>query len=416
MSRQDFTVSIAAFTAALREQHGFGVGHAATRDALRAAEVVGIADGPHLRRAFRAVYCATPDEAARFDAAFDEFFLGAQGIAQPNLRPRHTRPERKPQELHNRDSDDANAKGRPRDAARERDRAADESNETTGRAVERRPVEEANDPATVWQTLRARYSAAAARAPTPPIPAAGLDAMLAHASRLIAGVRIARSRRRTPRRSGDRIDLRRTLRASVETAGDPIDLRRTARALRSARFVVLIDGSRSTAEHAGPMLQFAYALVQRSRRANAFVFSTALRDVTPVLRERDRAGRALGDLGEAWGGGTRIGDNMLEFVREHGARLLLPQTLVFVFSDGLDVGNLDRLERAMRELRARSAGVVWLHPHAGAAAFTPSARGMRTALPYVAALRPARDEADFADLARTLRRRLAVAPSRSTSR
>ena len=415
MSQRDFTSSIATFTATLREEHGFGAGHAATRDALRAAEVVGITDGPHLRRAFRAVYCATPDEAARFDAAFDAFFLGAQGIAQPNLTSRHTRPKPKPEFPRNRDRDDPKATGRPRDAQRDRDRPTDESDETSARVTERRPIEDANDPASVWQTLRARYSAAAARAPAPPISAAGLDAMLAHASRLIGGVRIARSRRRTPRRTGDRIDLRRTLRASVETAGDPIDLRRTARALHSARFVVLIDGSRSTAEHAGAMLQFAYALVQRSRRANAFVFSTALRDVTPVLRERNRAGRALGDLGEAWGGGTRIGDNLLQFVREHGARLLSPQTLVFLFSDGLDVGHLDRLERAMRELRARSAGVVWLHPHAGSAAFAPSARGMRVALPYVAALRPARDETDFADLARTLPRRLAVAHSRSTS-
>jgi uncharacterized protein with von Willebrand factor type A (vWA) domain len=399
MSQRDFTSGIATFTAALRDQHGFGVGHAATRDALRAAEVVGITDAAHLRRAFRAVYCATPDEAARFDGAFDAFFLAAQGIAQPNLTSRHTRPGPERARESDRDRKDDEHRRPP-----EQRRDADENDASTSRVVERRPVEDDNDPATVWQTLRARYSAAAARAPAPPIPAAGLDAMLAHASRLIAAVRIARSRRRTPRRTGDRIDLRRTLRASVGTGGDPIDLRRTARALRSARFVLLIDGSRSTAEHAGPVLQFAYALLQRSRRANAFVFSTALRDVTQTLRERDRAGRPLGDLGEAWGGGTRIGDNLLAFVREHGARLLSPQTLVFIFSDGLDVGSLDRLERAMRELRARSAGVVWLHPHAGAAAFAPSARGMRTALPYVTALHPARDESDFADLARTLGR------------
>ena len=395
----DFTSGIAAFTAALREQHAFGVGHAATRDALRAAEVVGITDAAHLRRAFRAVYCATPDEVARFDAAFDAFFLGPQGIAQPNLTSRHTRPARERDRP--RGDDDRTERAR----SREENRTGSESGEGTGRVTERRPVGGANDAATVWQTLRARYSAAAARAPAPPIASAGLDAMLAHASRLISGVRIARSRRRAPSRTGDRIDVRRTLRASVETAGDPIDLRRTARALRSARFVVLIDGSRSTAEHAGPMLQFAYALVQRTRRANAFVFSTDLRDVTRTLREPDRAGRPLGDLGEAWGGGTRIGDNLLTFIREHGARLLSPQTMVFIFSDGLDVGNLDRLERAMRELRTRSAGIIWLHPHASSADFAPTAHGIRTALPYIAELCPARDESDFANLARTLGKR-----------
>jgi uncharacterized protein with von Willebrand factor type A (vWA) domain len=389
----DFTAGVAEFTAVLREEHRFGAGHAATRDALRAAEIVGIGDAARLRHAFRAVYCASPDEAARFDEAFDAFFLGARGITQPNLRSRHTR--------HGHDLSPA-AEQNVADGTREERHGAGESDEGGGRAAERRPVDDAQDAAATWQALRARYSPAAARAPAPAIAAAGLEAMFSHADRLIARVRIARSRRRRPRRDGDRIDLRRTLRASVETAGDPIDLRRTARTMRSARFVVLVDGSRSTAEHAGPMLQFAYALVQRSRRANAFVFSTALLDVTRTMRERDRAGRPLGDLGEAWGGGTRIGDALLCFVREHGLRLLSPETLVFIYSDGLDVGALDRLGRAMRELRSRSAGVVWLNPHAGEPGFAPIARGMRAALPYLAALRPAADAEDFAELARTL--------------
>jgi uncharacterized protein with von Willebrand factor type A (vWA) domain len=385
---------IAAFTATLRDGYGFGVGLAETRDALRAAELVGVADGPRVRSAFRAVYCATADEAARFDAAYDAFFFGAQGIAQPNLTSRHTRPGREP-----RRGPESPAR-QPR--ANEQRPAPPEPDEAGGPLAERRPVDDRGDAASAWQTLRARYSPAAARTTEPPcISPDGLDRMLAHASRLIARLRIARSRRRTPRRDGDRIDLRRTLRASVETAGDPINLRRTARAMRSARFVVLIDGSRSASEYAGPMLQFAHALVRRSRRASAFVFSTGLRDVTSALRERDRTGRALDDLGDAWGGGTRIGDNLRTFLRDHGTRLLSRETLVFIFSDGLDVGNLDRLESAMRELRGRSAGIVWLHPHAGSARFVPSARGMQIALPHISALHAARDEPDFATLVRS---------------
>ena len=394
----DFAGGIVAFTAALRDEHGFGAGHAATRDALRAAEIVGITDAARLRSAFRAVYCATPDEVARFDAAFDAFFLAPHGVPQPNLASRHTRPGRAESR-----ADDRAAKPK----TQREQRSGEVDDDGAERGAERRPVDDLNEAAQTWQALRARYSPTAARTAPPAISADGLDAILAAARRLIATVRIARSRRRRPRHDGDRIDLRRTLRASVETAGDPIDLRRTARARRSARFVVLIDGSRSTAEHAGPMLQFAHALCLLSARASAFVFSTALRDVTRVLRERDRAGRTLPDLGEAWGGGTRIGDNLLAFIREHGARLLSPETIVIVFSDALDVGNLDRLLRGMRELRERSAGVVWLNPHAGAAGFRPSARGMRIALPYVIALLPARDARDFAQLARVLSARLA---------
>ena len=382
--------AVAAFTSSLRENYGFDIGQAQTRDALRAAEVVGIADGARLRRAFRAVYCATPQEVARFGDAFDAFFFGAQGVRQSNLRSRHTRPDR-------REAPAETTRG-PRD---ERPGAA--SDEGDGRAATRRFLDHSNDPAMVWQTLRARYSPTAARASAPTINADGLEAMLTDASRLSAALRIAPSRRRRPHRRGDRIDLRRTLRTSVETAGDPIDLRRTARALRRARFVVLIDGSRSASEHAGPMLQFAYALVQRAPRADAFVFSTSLREVTPELRDRNSPGHPLSDLGEAWGGGTRIGENLQAFVRGYGARLLSPRTVVFIFSDGLDAGHLDRLESAMRELRARSAAVVWLNPHAGTAGFSPSARGMRAALPYISALLPAREQDDFHDLATTMR-------------
>ena len=386
----EFTGGVAAFTAVLREEHGFGVGHAATRDALRAAEIVGVGDGARLRRALRVVYCATPDEVARFDPAFDAFFFGAQGIAQPNLTSRHTRPgrPRTPGE------DEPSRSPRSRDQ-----RPEPETGSEPAPVAQTLPVADEPSAAQTWQTLRARYSALAARSAPPPIARDGLDAMFSHVERLIARVRIARSRRRTPHRHGDRIDLRRTLRAGVETAGEPINLRRTARAVRSARFVLLIDGSRSTSEHAGPILQFAYALLQRSRRAHAFVFSTALCDVTAMLREPDRAGRALDDLGEAWGGGTRIGDNLLAFVQRYGARLLSRDTVVLVFSDGLDVGNLDRLDRAMRELRARSAAILWLHPHAASPRFVPSAGGLRVAYPYLTALYAAGEPADFGRLA-----------------
>ncbi|MBV8368280.1 MAG: VWA domain-containing protein [Candidatus Eremiobacteraeota bacterium] len=370
-----FSENVAAFTAALRDEHGFGAGHAATRDALRAADILGVTEARRLRSAFRAVYCATPEEVARFDAAFDAFFRAPRGVAQPHLRPRHTRPD---------------------PAQRPRDEIV--------RTTERPSPAEMNDAAVTWQTLRARYSARAARGEPPRIQTDGLEEIVAAAARIVAGVRIARSRRRTPRRSGSRIDLRRTLRASVETAGEPVDLRRTARTLRGARFVVLIDGSRSAAEFAGPVLQLAYALVQRSRRANAFVFSTALREVTRALRDRSIAGAVLSDLGEAWGGGTRIGDNLAAFVRDDGGRLLSPETIVLIFSDGLDVGDLDRLARAMRELQLRSAAVIWLNPHAGSPGFTPTARGMQTALPFVTQLRAARAAHDFTALARALTR------------
>ena len=399
----DLTNGVADFTAELRAQYGFGSGHAATRDALRAADIIGVTDPARLRAAFRAVYCATPDEVAQFDRAFDAFFRDPHGVVQPDLRSRNTRPDKRAAPP---DAEAAQQSG-------SRPAQDDTEGETEDEHAPRRLREaDLNDAALAWQTLRARYSRGAGRTPSPRIDPRGIDEMLAAAARLVASLRIARSRRRRVQRGGDRIDLRRTLRASVETAGEPIVLHRSTRVRRAARFVVLIDGSRSMAEYAAPMLQFAYALCQRTRRANVFVFSTGLREITATLRDKKLPGRTLPDLGDAWGGGTRIGENLQTFVREHGPRLLSPETLVFIFSDGLDVGDLDRLDHALRELDRRSAGIVWLNPHAGSPTFAPSAGGMRVALPYLTALRPARDESDFADLPRALARCFAATGSR----
>lgn len=388
------TAQLASFTATLRGEHGFAVGQRETHDALRAAEWVGITDLRRVRGALRLIYCASPGESARFDAAFDAFFRGPHGVAQPNLASRNARPA----EALSLDSPAAAPPPPPRESVR--DPSAGEIADAT---PARRSAATSGETANAWEIMRRRYSAAAGRAEAPTIPAEGLDAMLAAARRLVAAVRIAPSRRWLPDRNGPRPDLRRTLRASLETGGDPIVLRRRGRTPRSARFVVLIDGSRSMTEHAAPLLQFAHALCRRTARAHAFVFSTELHDVTKPLREPDRPGRPLDDLGESWGGGTRIGANLAAFAERYGRRLLSAETIVFVASDGLDVGEIDRLERAMRTLRGRSAALVWLHPHAGVRGFTPSARGMRAALPYLDALVPAGDATDLVALAQGLR-------------
>ena len=389
----DFSHAVLAFGANLRDEHGFAFAHAKGGDALRAAEVVGIVDQARLRHAFRFVYCSSPDEARRFDRAFDRFFAGPEGIAQPDQPAQRARPGPS-------GADDQAAAAAPQ--ARDPNPAPDDQGDGARGAP--RPAGDLPEAAAVWQTLRARYSPGAGRSEPPVVAADGLDALLAAAGTLITSLRLGRSRRWRPARNGPRFDLRRTLRAALRTGGDPVVLHRLEPPRRNPRFVVLIDGSRSMADEAGPSLQFAHALCRRTRRAHAFVFSTAIRDVTRALRNRGQAGRALLDLDDAWGGGTRIGANLVEFVRASGVQLLRPETVVLIASDGLDAGDTPALERAMRALRRQSAAVVWLHPHAADPQFRPSATGMRTALPYVTLLAAARDRTDFIRLARTMAR------------
>lgn len=355
----DLASATLEFCQLLRDEHEFAVGRAEVHDALRAAEAVGIRERPRLRAALRAVCCSSPGEIATFDSVFDDFFdSGATGAPQPK-HSRRSRPD---------------GGDEPPPERQSSFRLEDES------AAER------------WQNLQARYSPIESAAPPPPISRDGYDDADALVRRLIVRLRLGRARRLRPQARGVKLDLRRTLRASMQTGGEIVALRRRGYPPRNPRFVILIDASRSMSEHAPAALQVAHALCRRTVRASAFVFSTGLREITRDLR-RNRLGEPLADFGNAWGGGTRIGESLNAFVRNFSSRLD-DHTLVIVVSDGLDVGDLNRLEHAMREISRRSAAVAWVNPHAAEPGFTPETRGMQTALPYLTSLSSWRTLAD----------------------
>jgi len=56
---------------------------------------------------------------------------------------------------------------------------------------------------------------------------------------------------------------------------------------------------------------------------------------------------------------------------------------VVICSDGWDTGDLDVLQSAMRELRARAGRIIWLNPLLGSPGYEPVTQGMSIALPYV---------------------------------
>lgn len=368
--KADFAAGMTAFATLLRAEYDIPAGQPQAYDALRALDAIGIRDRDRVQTALRAVFCSKQEELERFDRAFDAFFGNfARGLRRP------------------------------------RPRAHGEEPAHEHFAAERRELQSEQTAAQAWQVLQARYSPAASQTnEAPQLSAAGLAEMLTDANRLIAALRLGRSRRWKPHVRGKRFDLRGTLRASLQTGGDPARIRTLGHPLRNPRVVLALDASRSMSEHAGRMLQFAYALCQRSRRTSVFVFSTALREITRELRAtRLTASRPLRELGEAWGGGTRIGASLMEFLRGFGSRLDA-DTLFIIASDGLDVGETAQLQRAMREISRRCAGIVWLNPHAGAPGFSPAARGMQAALPYVSALLDANDLPSVGAAARRIRR------------
>ncbi len=378
MVHDDLASNVVKFCSRLRSEHGFIVGPRETREAVRALETVGVRERARVAAALRSVCCSRAEEIELFDRAFDAYFSSeAQGVPQPAHAQRQTRPSSS-RRREEREGVDAS---RPR-------RRPPQDDLDDGGALRTTAHPEGESLAESWRVMQARYSPDPGVVPEPPsIPTEGLDAAFAEANRLVRRLHLGRSLRWKPQPRGARFDLRRTLRASLRTGGDVVATRMLGHPLRNPRFVVLLDGSRSMSDHAGRMLQFAHALCRRTRRASVFVFSTQLQDVTPELRAAGRNGsyRLLAELGEAWGGGTRIGASLSEFVRRYAARLS-DQTFVIVISDGLDVGDVAPLKRAMHEIARRSASIAWVNPHAGEPGYAPTAGGMQAALPYVTTL------------------------------
>ena len=123
---------------------------------------------------------------------------------------------------------------------------------------------------------------------------------LAQLYELMSRLRLAtpprRTRRYERRRRGERVDLRRTLRAGLRTAGDPVTLARRRRRVSPRRLVLLCDISGSMEPYARAYLQFLTSAAGRGSDAEAFVFATRLTRVTRALactqpRARDPARR-----------------------------------------------------------------------------------------------------------------------------
>ena len=106
---------------------------------------------------------------------------------------------------------------------------------------------------------------------------------------------------------------------------------------------------------------------------HSFIFHTHTTAVSRALHDPDpwRAQEQLHFIAQGFGGGTRIGDSLAGFNREHAARLLHSRTAVLIFSDGYDTGDPQHLSDALAELQRRARRVVWIHPLLDDPGFAP---------------------------------------------
>lgn len=360
------------FVRVLRD-NGFIVGFAETDDALITLSSPASLTPSRLRPALRALFCSNKADWEKFDEIFDAFWLGRgmksatriSGVLQ-----------KKPPGMDS--SRSGNRPGNPDGAPDHVQRRMGEDHDTD----ENSPgLREGASRATSLAKADFRHLA----------NQNDLAAAHAVAARLARAMRVRLTRREQARRTGRRIDLRRTIHKSISHGGTPLELVWRQRKHKPLRLVVLLDASGSMSMYSAVFLRFMHGILDNFREAEAFVFHTRLIHISSALRERD-ATRAVGRmslLAQGVGGGTRIGESLATFNRWHAKRAIHSRTCVMIVSDGYDTGEAALLGREMAALRRRCRRIAWLNPMIGWRGYAPEAAGMKAALPHVDLFAPA---------------------------
>jgi len=361
---------LAGFARTLRH-NGFKVGLAETGDALAVLASEAALRPATLRPALKTLLCATHSDWQRFDEIFDAWWRGrhmrsaqiasgAPAPSRPSMQRRAGAMPTPPQ-------------GAPDHVERRDDGAADEAHRSGRREGASRAE---------------LLSATDLRHIVDPDDIAAAHAL---AARLARAMRARLVRREQVRRRGRRLDIRRTIHRSVSHGGTPVDLAWRRRKIKPLRLVVLLDASGSMSLYTAFFVRFLHGVVNAFREAEAFVFHTRLVHVSPSLRDRDvaRAVDRLGLMAQGMGGGTRIGESLATFNRWHAARVINSRTAIMIMSDGYDTGEPGQLAAEMRHLRRRCRRIIWLNPLIGWRDYSPAARGMQAALPYIDLFAPA---------------------------
>ncbi len=355
--------------------NGFGVGGTDAVSVLDAGAKKGILDPQVLRWSLKALLCGRGDEWRRFDRLFDAYFL------PPN------------RSLF---AQSASAAGGASDAA-DAGRAGAERDVSPGTG---HPVAGEVDEGSLRHGASREESLAATdfRELNQAEQAYEIEALM---RRFAKRMRPLLLRRETTHHHGRRLDLQATIRRSVASGGTPIRLAWRERRRVRPRLVLLVDVSRSMSLYSFFYMRLARALCGELADVHCFIFHTRLTDVGAALSDPDpwRSQERLHLLAIGWAGGTRIGESLRDFNRDHGARLVHSRTGVIVVSDGYDTGEPALLADSLATLRRRSRCLVWLNPLLSQPGYAPQSRGMQAAMPYIDLLAAG---ADLASVERVL--------------
>jgi len=357
------TTRLTGFAGFLRA-NGFAVGGGDAVQVLHTAARVGVLEPQVLRWSLQALLCGRCDEWRRFDELFDAWFLPPNQWLRPEVR----------------DAGGGNLRGGNANARDDRGHMGNDDDEARPHfAASREEVLSSTD----FRALTEREHAL------------DIEALMRRFARQLKHIRLRREARA---RHGRRLDLQGTIRRSVASGGIPFRLQWKDRRRVRPRLVLLLDVSRSMQLYSFFYLRLARALSAELADVHSFIFHTRVTAVTQALREPDpwRAQEQLHLIAQGWAGGTRIGESLAQFNREHAPRLVHSRTAVVILSDGYDTGEPALLSEALVQLRRRARRIVWLNPLVNRPGYAPVSQGMQAALPHLDLLAPGADLASIA--------------------
>jgi uncharacterized protein len=365
------TGKLAAFLRTLRD-NGFAVGLAEGRDAATLMASGFAAKSSLLRSALKHLFSARKSDWDKFDGIFDAFWLGRR-IRSRSMAIGSSKSANNPSL---KSIQDAGAKSDGNQSATDQIPSSDDAPQGRGEGRMEGASRAENLAEVDFRKLADPEQVAQAHEA---------------AARLARMMRTRLTRRDLARRRGYRLDLRRTIHRNISHGGVPIALVKRRRKDKPLRLVVLLDASGSMSMYTSVFLRFIHGVLDEFREAEAFLFHTRLAHVSGAMKERDaaRALDRLSLLAQGAGGGTRIGESLQTFNRWHAARVIHSRTVVMIVSDGYETGDANLLGREMAALSKRCRRIVWLNPMMAWEGYSPEARGIKAALPFIDLYAPA---------------------------
>ncbi|MBO0931261.1 vWA domain-containing protein [Fibrella aquatilis] len=350
--RTSLSHNIVAFCRFLRA-NGMGIGPDEEASALLALATIRLGDRDEFRLALRTVLCRRASDLEAFDTLFAQYWKELEKAV------------------------DAKRKDDPKQKQRTQPKQGPDFNQLKSWLYGNKPTEETSLVTYSTQQNLAQQDFAT-------ISADDLQAVMQYIRELSLTLARQANRRHQKTASARRFDLPRTLRKNLRRGGELIDLAYQKPRKNRLNVVILADVSQSMDLYSTFLIQFMYAFQSVYRRIDTFVFSTELHRISSALKSRPftDALQHVAETAPGWGGGTRIGASLEQFVDEH-LSLVNNHTLVLILSDGWDTDDPQRLTDSLRRIKTKAKKLVWLNPLAGSPTFEPTTAAMQAALPLL---------------------------------